>query len=261
MIFLRTDPFILPGLVEGYTDRVTVIGTFPGGIGDSPFNINQGAFDANNAGPDEPSFLDHLFGDRPRVVPPITPLALPDEDSWQVEIPADIGSLGSGLAGAQPTGGTGASGIDTTLTVASFGAGGVEQAHGGSGYYLGTNGRFSPNTWQGNGANGGRISALKVGASFRGVGYTLFAAQLIRSINILSNHPTGEEWVHQGFNTGFAVWGLRGGAPGFAAATLYSLVDSTIGWGVLLDPGDPFAPVYVRGSDIHAPLRMMREKR
>jgi len=41
------------------------------------------------------------------------------------------------------------------------------------------------------------------------------------------------------------------GRAGFAASTLYFGVNDTIEWEVLLDPGSPFDPVYVRGSNIH----------
>jgi RHS repeat-associated protein len=54
----RRDPF---GLLTAETERITVIGTFPGGypgnFGNTDFNINSGAFDNNHAaGPDERSY-------------------------------------------------------------------------------------------------------------------------------------------------------------------------------------------------------------
>jgi RHS repeat-associated protein len=83
----QRDPFGLY-VPEATTERITVVGTYPGGFGDSPFNINQGAYDTNNAGPDEISRPD-TFGDGQRFFKPLplTPWRLDDEEETPQETP------------------------------------------------------------------------------------------------------------------------------------------------------------------------------
>ena len=126
----------------------------------------------------------------------------------------------------------------------------AQNALAGEGYWLGRNGQYYGTHFNGNGTTGGRNGIIAASRAFRVGGTVVFGIQSGVAINSAVQNPTLGNLTHQGFNIGAGVVGFMGPA-GFGLSTLYFGVDATIGWNVVLDPGSPFDPVYVRGSNIH----------
>lgn len=156
-------------------------------------------------------------------------LLRPDEEEAAETMGASDDSSPTAAGVENGSVGTGALRLGGALGVAGTIIGTVEQAYGGSGFWLGANFKFYPGSWGGNQYTGSRSRALDIGRAARFGGGVFFTAQAISSIRNMANTTDQYERYNEGMNLGVAGAGFLG-PTGFATGLWYGAMDAAFGW-------------------------------